>query len=192
MVEIALIRHGETDWNRQKRMQGHRDIPLNDAGLRQAALLANRLAAFRWDMVASSDLLRAVQTAECVAHAAGIRSIVRDPRLRERHFGLLEGTTPAERLSRWGTVWPESGHGMESDEDLFRRAQAFLADLTARGEGRFVVVTHGGWIRSVFRHLFPEREGVGPGNASVSLLEWNDGRWRCVLADDTSHLSADA
>src|SRR5690606_33512766 len=83
MIEIALVRHGETDWNRQGRMQGHRDIPLNERGLEQAARLARRLrrepGLSRWNLVASSDLQRAFMTAACLAEAVGIAHIVRDP-----------------------------------------------------------------------------------------------------------------
>lgn len=192
MIEVALVRHGETDWNRQGRMQGRRDIPLNGTGLQQAKRLAERLAADRWDLVFSSDLARAAMTADCVARAAGVMRVVRDPRLSERDFGPLEGTTAAERLRRWGSEWPRDVRGMESDEALFGRAEAFLAELAARGAGRFVVVTHGGWIRVVFRRLFPERAAEHLGNTALSLLRHEHGTWRCLFAHDTSHLSADA
>lgn len=192
MIEVALVRHGETDWNRQGRMQGHRDIPLNERGMAQAMRLARRLRHIGWDLVASSDLQRAVMTADCLAEAAGVTRIVRDPRLRERHFGRLEGTTRAERLARWGTRWQLLDHGAESDEQLVARTQAFLADLTLYGTGRFIVVTHGGWIRTFMRRYFPERAGIHPGNTSLSMLQWADGQWRCLSYNDTGHLAPDA
>lgn len=192
MIEVALVRHGETDWNRQGRMQGHRDIPLNERGLLQAGRLARRLRFGPWDFAVSSDLQRAAMTASCLAEAAGITRMVRDPRLRERHFGRLEGTTREERLARWGDHWQRLDHGMESDEELLLRAEAFLADLTLRKSGRFIVVTHGGWIRALVRRHFPERAGIHPANASLSLLQWAEGRWRCLSYNDTDHLSPDA
>lgn len=192
MIEVALVRHGETDWNRQGRMQGHRDIPLNANGLRQASRLAVRLSSGHWDMVVTSDLGRAEATAEQVARAAGIHRVVRDPRLRERSFGRLEGTTLNERIKRWGHNWHRLDHGTESDESLFMRVQSFLDDLARRERGRIVVVTHGGWIRCLFRRLFPELQGAHPGNTSVSLLQYSGGKWRCILYNDTSHLASDA
>src|SRR5690606_34562382 len=100
---------------------------------------------------ASSDLQRAAMTADCLAAVTGVTRIVRDPRLRERHFGRLEGTTREERFARWGSRWQWLDHGAESDEQLVARAQAFLTELTLCGTGRFIVVTHGGWIRAVMR-----------------------------------------
>jgi probable phosphoglycerate mutase len=192
MIEVALVRHGETDWNRQGRMQGHRDIPLNETGIMQARRLAERMKSDRWNMVWSSDLARAAATADQVAQAAGIPFVLRDARLRERNFGRLEGTTLAERVNRWGPDWQKLNHGVESDRELFGRAEAFLGELARKGEGRFVVVTHGGWIREVFRRLFPEQAGVHPGNTAVSLLRLEEGAWRCLLAHDVSHLPTDA
>lgn len=196
MIEIALVRHGETDWNRQGRMQGHRDIPLNERGLEQAARLARRLrrepGLSRWNLVASSDLQRAFMTAACLAEAVGIAHIVRDPRLRERHFGRLEGTTREERQARWGCRWQRVDHGAESEDQLLMRAETFLAELTERQSGRFIVVTHGGWIRAVVRRHFPERAGIHPANTSLSLLQWAEGKWRCLAYNDTDHLLTDA
>lgn len=190
MMEIALVRHGETEWNRLGKMQGHRDIPLNERGVLQAERLAERLASESWDGVYSSDLSRAAMTAERVARRAGVPSVRLDARLRERHFGKLEGAATAKRPEAPGPAWP--AYGAESDDELFARAQSFLAELAGRGGGRFVVVTHGGWIRCVFRRLFPELAGVRPGNASVTMLACRGGVWRCLFANDTSHLPRDA
>mgnify|MGYP001026483602 CR=1 FL=1 len=188
MVEIALVRHGETDWNVQGKMQGHRNIPLNERGIRQADRLAARLAAGRWDGVFSSDLSRAAMTAGRVASRAGVPAVVLDARLRERHYGRLEGTTEEERVRLYGPNWRRLLHGAESDGELFARAESFLGELAGRKEGRFIVVTHGGWIRCVFRRLFPDFADIRPGNTSLSLLEHRGGIWRCLLAGDMSHL----
>src|SRR3712207_672560 len=90
MTELLLIRHGETDWNAEKRLQGHLDIPLNATGLRQADALGKALRDEAIDAVISSDLQRAVRTAEPIARSHGI-SIRIETSLRERCYGALEG-----------------------------------------------------------------------------------------------------
>ena len=104
MTELLFIRHGETDWNRQQRFQGHVDIPLNDTGRAQAMRLAARLAAERHDLLFSSDLQRARQTAAPLAAAWGRDDGVL-PGFREQNFGLLEGldapTIQAEHPALW-------------------------------------------------------------------------------------------
>lgn len=188
-TELAIVRHGETDWNVERRMQGHRDIPLNGVGLRQAARIAERLAREHWDACISSDLSRAAKTAELIARRAGIKDMKFDPRLRERRLGQLEGTTLQERLERWGEGWREMDLGAERDEALFDRAIQFLDETSARYEGkRVVVVTHGGWIWQLFSRLFPDKAGDHPANTSLSLIRRERGRWHCQFYNSTDHL----
>ena len=190
MTELAIIRHGETDWNAEKRMQGHRDTPLNQNGLRQAARVAERLAKERWDAVVSSDLARAAETSAIIANRAGISNRLFDRRLRERYLGELEGTTPEERVKRWGERWHELDHGAESADSLFGRAYRFLEEICElHGGKRIIVVTHGGWIKTLFTRLFPERELSPPANASLSLIGREEGRWRLILYNSTEHLN---
>ncbi|MBX6395401.1 MAG: histidine phosphatase family protein, partial [Alicyclobacillaceae bacterium] len=89
-IVICLVRHGETVWNREQRLQGHQDIPLTDKGREQARAVARRLSTEPWDLVYSSDLSRARETAEIIAKHCGVR-VVTDPRLRERFYGRFEG-----------------------------------------------------------------------------------------------------
>ena len=97
-ARICLIRHGETAWNAELRIQGHRDLPLNGSGLAQAEALAGRLAGQRFDALYSSDLLRARQTAQPLADVLGL-PVRLEPELRERHFGCCEGKTREEILA---------------------------------------------------------------------------------------------
>src|SRR6185369_6866034 len=103
MTTILLARHGETDWNVERRVQGHSDTPLNDRGRQQACALAEELAGESIDAVYSSDLLRAHETARIVAEQRGLGvTSIRD--LRERHFGTWEGLTDEEIFERYPDV----------------------------------------------------------------------------------------
>ncbi|MEZ5187956.1 MAG: histidine phosphatase family protein [Microbacterium sp.] len=105
MTTLLLVRHGETDWNAARRIQGSTDIPLNDTGREQAretaAALAARFAG-QAPVVASSDLSRARETAEIIAEALGVAGPRLYPQLRERSYGVAEGMTIEEYLERFG------------------------------------------------------------------------------------------
>jgi len=109
ITRVLVIRHGETAWNRESRIQGHIDIPLNDQGRWQAERLAQALADEPLAAIYSSDLQRAFDTAQAIAEATGL-DVVADETLRERHFGDMEGLTHDEILARWpveGRRWRE-------------------------------------------------------------------------------------
>src|SRR5450759_4619565 len=99
-THLLAIRHGETEWNSQGRFQGHLNSALSEAGLAQAEALGERLARESVDLLLSSDLGRALQTASAIARRTG-REIVVEPRLRERRMGIFEGLTPAEVQTRY-------------------------------------------------------------------------------------------
>ncbi|MGZ8795378.1 MAG: histidine phosphatase family protein [Gaiellaceae bacterium] len=155
MTTLLLVRHGETDWNRDGRWQGGSDTRLNDVGREQARALSEELDG---DIAAlySSDLARARETAEIVATKLGLEVRV-DPRLRERGFGSWEGlTTPeiAERFAESHRRW-RAGEGSGADdaetfEDFSARVTAFLADVLRLHPGEEVlVISHGGSIRVI-------------------------------------------
>jgi broad specificity phosphatase PhoE len=152
VLELWLIRHGETDWNVQGRIQGSSDTPLNAKGVRQAERLAARLATTRFDAVYASDLQRARATAATALPGAEVRP---EPRLRELAYGALEGRAWDELegdeadLARHWNEDPFTRRlpgGGESYGDLMDRVAAFRADLPARG--RVAAFSHGGTIRS--------------------------------------------
>jgi broad specificity phosphatase PhoE len=153
---ILLARHGETDWNRDHRWQGHTDAPLNETGLRQAEELAGRLAGEDLAAIYASDLERALRTAEIVA--AGVGAPVRsDPRLRERSFGGWEGLTSAEVRERFPAEFERwhsgDGHGLadaEPYEAVVERVREAILEIAERHpDGTVLVVAHGGPIRVV-------------------------------------------
>jgi 2,3-bisphosphoglycerate-dependent phosphoglycerate mutase len=161
MTELLLVRHGETDWNRDRRIQGHTDIPLNAAGLEQAQALAERLAETRLDAVYASDLARARDTAQTVADRHGIEVQV-DGDLREKNFGSWEGLTDTEIGQRFpDAVRGRWGDG-ETTEQMAERAVAAVGRIRARHNGeRVLVVTHGGTLRAILGHLEVEHGPIG-------------------------------
>jgi 2,3-bisphosphoglycerate-dependent phosphoglycerate mutase len=200
-TELILVRHGETDWNREGRMQGHLDIPLSLTGLRQAEALAERLAGETFNALFSSDLARARLTAEQVARRTGHR-IVTDPRLRERHLGVLQACTADEsaRLHPEAYAAFRGGSadyvipGGESARSFFSRVIAALTEIAQRLAGsRVVVVSHGGVLDALYRHA----SGQGPEgpravrllNASLNAFRFEVGRWSILAWGDVGHLS---
>ncbi|MBA4177495.1 MAG: histidine phosphatase family protein [Leptothrix sp. (in: Bacteria)] len=201
MTELLFIRHGETDWNRQQRFQGHIDVPLNDTGRDQAARLAARLAAEQHDLLFSSDLQRARQTAAPLAAAWGRDDGVL-PGFREQGFGLLEGldapTIQAEQPALWrGWLQQDADFaapGGESQRQFHARVLAAVRELVDRHAGRrVVVVTHGGVLDMLWRsaHGLPLaglRQCHIP-NTGINRLRWVDGVLCIESWGDDSHLA---
>jgi probable phosphoglycerate mutase len=164
---LLLVRHGETDWNAEGRLQGHTDTPLNDFGRRQARALAEDLADEALDAVYSSDLSRARETAEILAGRLGL-SVVLDRGLREKDWGTWEGLTSAER--------DHVELAGETTEAHRARVLSSLRSIAARHPaGRVRVITHGGSVRRV--------QAIALGMA-LPVVE-NCGRWDCVCEDGT-------
>jgi broad specificity phosphatase PhoE len=153
MPQILLARHGETDWNRENRVQGHTDQPLNETGLTQAKALADRLAAERLVAVYSSDLVRARETAAVVASLHGLEVLL-DAGLREKNFGTWEGLTDVEIRARFpDAVDGRFGDG-ETTEAVSARSVAAFERIRARhAAGSVLVVSHGGSLRTILAHL---------------------------------------
>jgi 2,3-bisphosphoglycerate-dependent phosphoglycerate mutase len=199
-TRIVAIRHGETAWNVQTRIQGHSDIGLNHTGRRQAGRLALALADERIDAVYASDLQRALDTARALAAGAGL--VVRtDAALRERHFGIFEGLTFAEIELRYPAEsrrWRQrdAGFGPAGGETLHaftQRAVAGVAAIAARHRGQHVaVVTHGGVLDALYRAAArvaldaPRTWQIG--NASINRLLHGELGFTLVGWSDTSHL----
>jgi 2,3-bisphosphoglycerate-dependent phosphoglycerate mutase len=190
---LFLIRHGETDWNLQKRIQGHVDIPLNDTGLQQAKRVAERMRSEPITALYSSDLQRARHTAECIARHHGIE-VQLDERLRERNYGLLEGLT-REEIDQQFPNYQASNHavpGQEPLESVRQRALKFLSHIASQHPGeRVAVVSHGGWINAVLHVLSKGRAGTGVtrlGNTSITTLICHGESWEIVSIGEMNHL----
>jgi probable phosphoglycerate mutase len=189
MTTIGLIRHGLTSWNGEGRMQGQKDIPLNDEGRRQARALAARLAEGSWDFVASSDLDRAQETASIIAERNGIPLLPNDTRLRERNFGLLEGTTEAERIQQWGPHWKSMKLGVETNEQIVERGLSYIEELLAVYPGKSIlIVSHGGFLAVMLHALLKEEKIEKIQNTSLSIIQKSETAWKELLYNCTSHL----
>jgi probable phosphoglycerate mutase len=201
MTEILLIRHGETLWNREGRMQGQHDSPLTPLGLAQARQLARRLQNLEFAALYASDLGRAHQTARCIADATG-HEIVADPGLRERHFGIFEGLTHTEIKVRhpelhelFARRLPDFAMpGGESAAQFMARCVGALEAIAARhADQRIVVVSHGLVLDAAYRKAvglpLETPRGFALMNCSVNTFECDGNVWRAVAVCDVSHLS---
>jgi 2,3-bisphosphoglycerate-dependent phosphoglycerate mutase len=203
ITRITAIRHGETAWNVDTRIQGQLDISLNEKGRWQATQAGTALAGERIDAIVSSDLSRAYETALAVAKPHGI-SVQKDIGLRERGFGLFQGKTfleieaqhPEEAL-KWRKRVPDfAPEGGESLTIFRERVAQCLRRLAAQNPGKhLVIVSHGG----VMDILYREATGLdlsAPrswqlGNASINRVLWNGEHLSLVGWSDTSHLNED-
>jgi broad specificity phosphatase PhoE len=171
MTELLLVRHGETDWNAEGKLQGHTDRPLNDYGRRQAQALADRLAGQEIEAVYASDLSRARETAEILGEKLGLAVVV-DPDLREKNWGNWEGLTSEERLH-------VEFEGETSEAHRDRTLSAVQRIVERHPAGRIVVVTHGGSLRRIQAAVsglaLPVIE-----NCAVWGLAHEDGRFRPI------------
>jgi uncharacterized phosphatase len=175
---IGLLRHGQTNWNIDFRLQGVTDIPLNETGIEQAKVAGQVLSAAAdfgqsWDLILSSPLSRARDTALMVSAALGIEGVDIEDLLLERSFGEAEGLSHEE----WKAKYDDTNHvpGGETLEQLEARAWILLRQLAENYSGkRVLTVSHGALIRTLLRLVsqgeYP-REGERLGNACLSIFE---------------------
>jgi probable phosphoglycerate mutase len=201
---IILIRHGETAWNAQRRLQGYLDIPLNPEGERQAALLAASLAAEPIDLIVSSDLARARQTAQAVASVRGM-TVHTDPQLRERCYGGFEGLLYSEIEARFPTefiAWqardvdaelPPGKNPAETFRAFYARATGAILAWGAANPGKTIaLVAHGGVLECAYRLALglpletPRNFKVY--NASINRFACAEGELRLQSWGEVGHL----
>jgi broad specificity phosphatase PhoE len=173
---LFLFRHGETDWNREGRLQGHTDTSLNETGLAQAQALVERLRPHRLDAVISSDLARAWTTGQIVAEGLGI-PLIGEPGLREAHIGEAEGLFWPEVKSRFGealterwftdddAAFPGGETGLETRSRGLAALRRFVAEQPYR---RIGVSTHGAMVRQLMKHALPP--GSPPAKTRNTIL----------------------
>ncbi|XP_054809050.1 phosphoglycerate mutase-like protein 4 [Prosopis cineraria] len=195
-AEVVVIRHGETAWNSDGRMQGHLDIELNEAGRAQAAAVAERLSSEpKFSVVYSSDLQRAYETAQIIAAKCGGLEVVEDPDLRERHLGVLQGVSRHEALKTNPTAYTakdlgeEIPGGGESLDQLSKRCTSALQRIAMKHLGkRVAVVTHAGVIRSLYMRVNTEEPSGKILNSSVNVFHLYEDKWIIKTWGDVSHL----
>jgi probable phosphoglycerate mutase len=187
---VYLIRHGETHWNTEKRLQGQLNSPLTGEGIRQATLLAGRLSSVQFDAVYTSDLERAQQTAKIITSQADTVAMTLDDRIRERHFGCFQGLTWEEITKKF----PEEAAkeltgnpmnripGGENKQQLLARALSFFKDIALRHpHQKILVVSHGGILNVWTRHVLhipldaPRRFHLY--NTAINIFEFSNEHW---------------
>jgi len=190
---IGFVRHGQTDWNVEGRIQGQTDIPLNNEGISQAHALAARLQSEDkiWDAVLSSDLIRARHSAEIIAGSLGIPLLDGDSRLRERSFGEAEGLLRSEREQRWGENWMDCVQGYETDELLQNRGIQVIEELQNKSEPTNVlIVSHGAFLAQMLGMLCPKLQDERILNLSYTIIKREEAGWQPLLHNCTLHLSS--
>jgi probable phosphoglycerate mutase len=200
-TQVILIRHGETVWNSEHRMQGQRNSALSQLGRAQARALAQRLQSEPFDCLYSSDLDRALETARVIADATGHRIRI-DARLRERCFGIFEGLTRDEMKERHPDEYARFRErdpdycmpGGESARAFHARCMRVLHEIAAAHVGqRVVVVAHGLLLVALYRaaHALELNEPRTPLeliNASLNVFGYSDERWSMLAWADQAHL----
>jgi probable phosphoglycerate mutase len=206
MTRILLIRHGETAWNAVRRLQGHTDIPLNEEGERQAEALARSLSSEKLDAIISSDLGRAMQTAQAVAARHPHLPLHSDPGLRERGYGAFEGllyTEIAERypveFAEWqardvDAVMPAGERVAESFRQFYQRCQDGIARWAERyPQQSILIVAHGGVLECAYRAArglsidVPRDFQIK--NASINRFHFEKGALSLEQWGEAAHLS---
>jgi len=186
-VEICFVRHGETQWNLEGRVQGQQESALSARGVLQSQAVSRRLRHMgTWQAVYSSDLVRAQQTASAIASALGL-SVRTRLELRERAQGKLEGALITDIQT---SDIDSPNIGREDPEAFAVRCWQGMHIVSARG-GRAIVVTHGGVIRFLRQHLGPAdtKAAAVPRNASISILSGEPPHFSWSIFDDISHLT---
>ena len=198
-TEIILIRHGETEWNSQKRMQGHSNSDLSEVGREQIQALGELMKNVSFDHIYSSDSLRARQTAEAITQYSG-HTLQFDQRIREKNLGVFEGLTSTEAKERHPEVYrlfKTAGANYvidegESTQQLLERALEFIEEIRLRHpQERVVMVTHGGVVRVLMKHALglsidaPTRFIIK--NTGIFGLIWNE-NWLVTQMGGVSHL----
>jgi len=202
MTELILIRHGETDWNRELRFQGQVDVPLNATGHEQARRLAQRLAGEQVNHLYASDLIRTQQTAEPVAKQLTLQGVA-EAGLREQNFGLVDGMRVDDIKAQHPSAWDRWTQfdadyafdgGAESTRQFHARVMEAVRRLVAAHQGQtLMLVTHGGVLDMIYRtaralDLSGPRQSDIP-NAGLSRVRFNGDAIDILGWADVQHLA---
>lgn len=199
-TRLCIVRHGETAWNAEHRVQGQLDIPLNEIGLRQAQAVGMVLKEERFDAIYSSDLVRARQTADPISNFLSLK-ILLEKDLRERHYGIFERLTYAEAKARY----PEDYARFEArDPEYAFRTGESLKDFSARSiaviskivnehkDESILVFTHGGVLDKLYRFItglpISAERNFGIPNAGLNRIEVTPAGWQIRSWADIGHL----
>jgi len=185
ITTICILRHGVTDWNLSGRLQGREDIELNDLGREQALQVARYFKSESWDIVVSSPLKRAYETAQIIASALSMPAVHVVNEITERSYGSASGLLPEERLAQF----PEGVPDQEEFEPLRQRAMTGLTKIANDFTGKKIIaVSHGGLINSILYSLSGGEYGsfkTRLDNGSISKLILQNNVWRVEFYNKT-------
>jgi uncharacterized phosphatase len=181
-THLGLLRHGQTDWNINFLLQGVTDIPMNQTGIEQVKLAAKAIRAEDWDVVLTSPLSRARQTAEIIASQHGYTEIIEQELLIERSFGEAEGLSHEQWRAKYSNL--DVIPGGESRTQLAERSRLVLETISQELAGkRVLAISHGALIRALIaiasNNELP-RDGERLGNASLNVVRHSDNSWQVV------------
>ena len=181
-THLGLLRHGQTDWNINFLLQGVTDIPMNQTGIEQVKLAAQAIRAEDWDVVLTSPLSRARQTAEIIASQHGYTEIIEQELLIERSFGEAEGLSHEQWRAKYSNL--DVIPGGESRTQLAERSRLLLETISQELAGkRVLAISHGALIRTLIaiasNNELP-RDGERLGNASLNVVRHSDNSWQVV------------
>lgn len=187
ITTLCLVRHGESTWNAEGRIQGQLNPPLSELGLEQADLVAKRLADETWSAIYSSDLSRARQTAEAIAKLTGHELRI-ETQLRERTQGKREGYLLEEARELYPDIHaPEVER--EDDEALTKRAVDIYQQIRDRHLGeRILIVAHGALMGVFLQNIIGPLDDLKIENTSCTLLRWDGSSWDYEYVADATHL----
>jgi uncharacterized phosphatase len=189
MTEICLVRHGQTDWNFSGIIQGREDIPLNIVGKEQARQSAEFLSKEKWDMIISSPLSRALETAKAIAEFTKLDEILEDQRFIERDFGQVSGKNVSEYRNKYNADEIEN---IETMNDLITRTFSALEDVAKNNEGkRIIIVAHSHTIKSILHAIDSEKVNFETklNNACASYVEYKDNGWSIKAFNVSDHIT---
>ena len=181
-THLGLLRHGQTDWNINFLLQGVTDIPMNQTGIEQVKLAAQAIKAQDWDIVLTSPLSRARQTAEIIASQHGFSEIIEQELLIERSFGEAEGLSHEQWRAKYSNL--DEIPGGESRTQLAERSNLLLETISKELAGkRVLAISHGALIRallSIASNNELPRDGERLGNASLNVVKHSENSWQVV------------
>jgi 2,3-bisphosphoglycerate-dependent phosphoglycerate mutase len=204
MTRVILIRHGQTIWNLEKREMGQLDSQLSEKGEMQAKALAKRLENVHFSALYSSDLGRALQTAQYISEISG-KVIITDTELRERNMGIFQGYTREEIAKKYPDEWAAHNspakfdyvipNGESQRQRHERSIRAFNRLADNHSEEQIVIVSHAGILRTIFEYVLclpPGNEGrFKRRNATYNVFCKENEQWSLDVWGDTSHLGSD-
>ena len=202
-TRFCLVRHGETSWNAERRLQGHTDIDLNDRGKKQADQMALALKTIdlKFDVFYTSDLKRAVKTAHAIEKRFGVNAI-KEAALRERNLGALQGLTIDDAPHIKPQLWDihlkrDTEHELEGGESIkqfAKRIHDALENIKNSNSGTILLVSHGGALDMMYRlasgQSLESEKAVSVPNASLNWISHDGVSWKVDRWADTSHLEA--